>query len=217
MVALSSACGGRSIGVGAGGSTLPAAEESDAQGADARDGALDSSSSSRSLPPDGAAQCAASILTFEPSDAFAACWDCAKPMCASQLSACSKDCTCNGIIGEALACAAEGNSAGGCNCSDHEDGGPFASDASMSDPNSGGLISFWADGGECTSTMEETYEGTDYEVTCSCPEGACVCFGPTTHIVTYAGCPYCPDPTPVPLPGSTSAFSLCGFPQYSEE
>jgi hypothetical protein len=66
----------------------------------------------------------------------------------------------------------------------------------------------------CENTMSETCNGTQYIVSCSCPEGACVCFGPTTHIVAYPGCPSCPT---VPAVGSETVddvFALCGFPPY---
>jgi len=63
-------------------------------------------------------------------------------------------------------------------------------------------------GGSCQNTSTETCGGVNYQVNCSCPEGSCVCFGPTTHVVSYPGCPYCPG---VGAPIS-DVFSLCGFP-----
>jgi hypothetical protein len=72
-------------------------------------------------------------------------------------------------------------------------------------------------GYDCEDTWAETCGGIDYEVSCSCPQGSCVCFGPTTHVVNYSGCPFCPD---APSSGSTSVadvFALCGFPRYPDQ
>lgn len=60
--------------------------------------------------------------------------------------------------------------------------------------------------GECEQSWGETCNGVNYQVDCSCPRGSCVCFGPTTHVVAYSGCPTCPGA------GSGSVFALCGFP-----
>jgi hypothetical protein len=72
----------------------------------------------------------------------------------------------------------------------------------------------------CTNTWTETCGATLYQVSCSCPEGDCVCFGPTTHLVSYPGCPHCPEPAIdgfMPSGGSTTVaevFVLCGFPPF---
>jgi hypothetical protein len=60
--------------------------------------------------------------------------------------------------------------------------------------------------GECSVTFGELCGSTSYQVTCGCPDGYCVCFGPTTHVVRFSGCPYCPGL-------STQAYVLCGFPE----
>jgi hypothetical protein len=65
--------------------------------------------------------------------------------------------------------------------------------------------------GTCTSTFGETCGGTNYQVSCSCPRGSCVCFGQSTTVVNFTGCPSCPGL------GSSFAtddiFALCGFPR----
>jgi hypothetical protein len=58
--------------------------------------------------------------------------------------------------------------------------------------------------GECSSTVEATGDGGSYQILCSCPAGACTCFGPTTKVVTFIGCPSS-------CPTGTEAVSLCGW------
>jgi hypothetical protein len=64
--------------------------------------------------------------------------------------------------------------------------------------------------GECTSSFGETCGGTNYQASCSCPRGSCVCFGLSTTVVSFTGCPSCPGLAP----GSTTddLLALCGFP-----
>jgi hypothetical protein len=91
------------------------------------------------------------------------------------------------------------------------DGAPPAPTPCMAMGGGGGF-----GGGQCSLNWSETCSGTSYKVSCSCPEGACVCFGPTTHVVHYSGCPYCPA---IPSVGPTSVadvFTLCGFPPYPQ-
>jgi hypothetical protein len=67
--------------------------------------------------------------------------------------------------------------------------------------------------GSCTAETSEACGGVSYQVVCSCPQAACVCFGASTTIVSFPGCPFCP--TAGPGPGSYTlrdALALCGFP-----
>jgi len=67
--------------------------------------------------------------------------------------------------------------------------------------------------GGCSSMFQETCGNTIYQVSCACPRGSCVCFGPTTTVVSFTGCPSCPGLplTPNNLTGA-DALALCGFP-----
>jgi hypothetical protein len=56
------------------------------------------------------------------------------------------------------------------------------------------------------SWLDEVCDGVDFQVSCDCPSGNCVCFGPSTHVVNNATCAGCPD--------VRAAFALCGFPPY---
>jgi hypothetical protein len=59
--------------------------------------------------------------------------------------------------------------------------------------------------GQCSNSLEFEEDGGSYQVLCSCPEGACTCFGPTTKVVPFAGCPSsC-------LTDIHAAISLCGW------
>jgi len=58
--------------------------------------------------------------------------------------------------------------------------------------------------GGCTSFVEATGDGGSYQALCSCPEGACTCFGPTTKVVTFMGCASS-------CPTETEIASLCGW------
>jgi hypothetical protein len=109
---------------------------------------------------------------------------------------------------------------GACNCaavtpSSARDAAPATEqDASMACTSGGGGGGFGGSG--CETTWDETCGGTQYDVVCSCPEGSCVCFGSTTHVVNYPGCPYCPN---IPSLGATTVaavFALCGFPPYPD-
>lgn len=66
-----------------------------------------------------------------------------------------------------------------------------------------------ADGGIvtlCETFGQEICGGsTTYQVACACPEGTCACFGPSTTVVSFPGCPSCPS--------LSQAFAACGFPQ----
>jgi hypothetical protein len=189
----------------------------------------------------GDAGCSTDILTFHPSNtAFEACWSCALGVCASQLAACGADCQCNSTIASALACAEDGLSLeqcfqatfvptgdpaesnaeacllqhayAACDCAAvvaTDAAAASASDASMPAGGGSGFSN-----GECDSMTRAMAGNTEYQVSCSCPEAACVCFGPTTHVVKYSGCPSCPSD---PGTGSSSiqeVFALCGFPPY---
>jgi hypothetical protein len=188
--------------------------------------------------------CSASILTYEsPSATINACWTRAKERCSSQLSACAADCICNDAIGKALNCVDNGGGTvacfgnafvsagdstlgstrdclttaypGGSCAGPTVDAAPTASDAARSacTTNGGGG---GGGNGECSSTVGATCDGQNYQVSCECPRGTCICFGPSTRVVSFQGCPYCP--TLGAAIGTTAAqvFALCGFPAYPE-
>jgi hypothetical protein len=60
--------------------------------------------------------------------------------------------------------------------------------------------------GDCMTWLDETCDGVDYQVSCDCPSGNCVCFGPSTHVISNPSCTGCPN--------VIEAFALCGFPPY---
>jgi hypothetical protein len=62
--------------------------------------------------------------------------------------------------------------------------------------------------GECEQDWGKMCGGTNYQVDCACPRGSCVCFGSTTFVIPYAGCPSCPSATA----SENAIFALCGFP-----
>lgn len=70
--------------------------------------------------------------------------------------------------------------------------------------------------GVCGGTLEETCGGTDYQVSCACPQGTCACFGPSsTQVISFTGCPACPGSPGFAAPGALTTdqvFALCGFP-----
>lgn len=152
-----------------------------------------------------------------------------------QFDACAQDCACNTAVvsaidcinggGTPLSCSTPALSPGGgsgitsltnclltvgseCNC-----GGSMVEppDASTCVMTGGGST---AGAGACSSTIEETCGGTEYQAVCACPQGRCVCFGDTTTVIPIGGCPYCPN-----TPGSSASLSaqqvlsMCGFPQ----
>jgi hypothetical protein len=53
--------------------------------------------------------------------------------------------------------------------------------------------------------FDQTCGGQSFQVSCACPQANCACFGTSTTIVSFAGCPVCPSPS--------QALRLCGFPQ----
>jgi hypothetical protein len=63
-------------------------------------------------------------------------------------------------------------------------------------------------GGQCSVMFSETCGGINFDVSCACPQGTCACFGPTTTVVPFSGCPVCPGPN-----SQSSVFALCGFPR----
>jgi hypothetical protein len=67
-------------------------------------------------------------------------------------------------------------------------------------------------GGQCMSTLGELCGSTNYQVSCACPRGSCVCFGPTTHVVAFSGCPTCPALGPNAGTTTDDVLALCGFP-----
>jgi hypothetical protein len=66
--------------------------------------------------------------------------------------------------------------------------------------------------GECTSTFGEMCGGTSYQVSCDCPRGSCVCFGQSTTVVSFTGCPACPGLSNIG-PTTDDLLTLCGFPR----
>lgn len=111
----------------------------------------------------------------------------------------------------------------GCSASGCQERAPAQSD---SGPPATCVGSGGGGGGElgpmpsCTYSWAETCGEALYQVSCSCPEGDCVCFGPTTHIVSFPGCPHCPEPALggiMPSDGATTVadvFARCGFPPW---
>jgi hypothetical protein len=59
----------------------------------------------------------------------------------------------------------------------------------------------------CESDFAKVCGGTRYQVICACPEGTCACLGPSTHVVSFGNCPYCPQQDQV-------VYALCGFPYF---
>jgi hypothetical protein len=86
-----------------------------------------------------------------------------------------------------------------------------ARDASVTCAPAGGSASGSGDG-NCDVEWSIKCGDTTYQVACACPRGSCVCFGPTTTIVAYPGCPVCPDLGPGSSTRLAEAFSRCGFP-----
>jgi hypothetical protein len=188
-------------------------------------------------PTSGAdAGCGPNILTAAVGSGFADCWDCAARECTMQIVGCANDCACNGAIAGALACADSGAPALSCFAPVEARGGvagtallmcllKASSACSCMTPTnppsppppactltgSGGTNG----SGTCTSQFGETCGSTNYQVVCGCPQGTCVCFGDTTTVVKFDGCPSCPAPVAT-SPGATTSqelFKLCGFPQ----
>jgi hypothetical protein len=181
-------------------------------------------------PPPG---CGPDVQTFGASSpSLASCWGCVEKGCGMQLYGCSHECSCNSAIVDALECATNDgkdvvscfapalsgdsvtNAVANCLASAGNECGclstPPTEDASSGCVTSGGGSSGSA--GECTSDLSETCGGTMYKVVCSCPQAQCVCFGDTTTIIAFDGCPLCPGI----LPGTSSEsalFASCGFPQ----
>jgi hypothetical protein len=183
-----------------------------------------------------------SVVTYEPPGPPSACHTCAKKACLSQLTACAADCTCNNAILGALNCVDDGSgscirsamsssdpilsatanclfTAGGdCGCPGVQVPSPDGSCLLLGGDGNNGLGNR-----ECAAHASERCGDTDYQVVCTCPEGTCSCFGPTTHVIHFAGCPYCPgdqaDASDLsPLPGGVkpanfaAMLTLCGFP-----
>jgi hypothetical protein len=73
--------------------------------------------------------------------------------------------------------------------------------------------------GRCGVAFGELCGDINYQASCQCPRGSCVCFGPTTHVVSYAFCPSCgipvpggPNRPPSLDPMRDQVLALCGFP-----
>jgi hypothetical protein len=147
--------------------------------------------------------------------------------------------------GSASGAAASGSSGGGSTGSPSSSGGATSGTSSSGSPGAGPPGSNPADdaespangdaapgsgdctptlggpatvGADCNSRLDETCGGTDYAATCACPQGTCVCFGPTsTTVIQFSGCPACPGGLPAlgepdgPMT-MDQVFSLCGFP-----
>ena len=153
--------------------------------------------------------------------------------CMAQLAPCVSDCACNAAIGDLLSQMERGQvvgcpgpvlgPAGGaarclnlacldCGCSGgiRPDAG-IGADAGDCIPM-GGASDF--SNGQCSSTLTKTCNGANYQIICSCPDAKCACFGPTSQVIAYSGCPYCPSPGS-PLgpsgPPSDDLFAQCGF------
>lgn len=64
--------------------------------------------------------------------------------------------------------------------------------------------------GSCQVFAQETCAGISYQVTCTCPQATCACFGSSTSVVPFTGCPTC---SPMSAMSAPALFALCGFPQ----
>ncbi len=188
------------------------------------------------------AGCSTNLLASEPGARFASCWSCVTSGCESQLTACNADCTCDSAIAGSFACVSGGGDPIGCffpalstgddpaiiaaanclimaggDCGCQSDAG----NASPPDAGNDGSAACVMNGGtagsgngECTSTLKETCGDTQYQVVCACPQASCACFGPSTQVISFDGCPYCPTPGGGG-PGTTTSddlFTRCGFP-----
>jgi hypothetical protein len=108
-----------------------------------------------------------------------------------------------------------------CGCLGELDGGPTpapdaappraSDDASAACSPIGGNMT--SGNGECDVAFGESCNGINYQVSCACPLGSCVCFGPaSTRVVDFPGCPYCPSTPSIGPTTLAQAFELCGFP-----
>jgi hypothetical protein len=124
------------------------------------------------------------------------------------------------LVADVTSCLSQ--TSGECNCdgSDADASSPpeatdAGSDTSAAcNPGGGGGST---GGGQCSSSAGETCGSTSYQVVCACPQGTCVCFGPssTPQVVNYSGCPYCPGLGPESSSADTTQLQmldLCGFP-----
>jgi hypothetical protein len=189
-----------------------------------------------SVPPGSApetdASCTPSVLpSARPGTLFDACWTCMTRGCMPQLATCIADCACNAMLGEVLSAMNRGGRVTGC-MGPSSGPGPWGatafclaqacldcgcSDATVADGGNctpmGGSATSGPDG--CSSTFSETCNGTNYEITCTCPDAKCACFGPTSQVIAYSACPYCPVasvPTGWSIPSVNDLFAQCGFP-----
>ena len=68
----------------------------------------------------------------------------------------------------------------------------------------------------CMTNFGEMCGATNYQVVCSCPQATCVCFGPTTHVISNPFCPSCPLPSPgrdmTAQAAAAKVLAACGFP-----
>jgi hypothetical protein len=63
-------------------------------------------------------------------------------------------------------------------------------------------------GPQCYQPWAETCGGIEYAATCACPQGTCVCFGPSsTQVIRLPGCS-----PPLFCPSQAQAYKNCGFP-----
>jgi hypothetical protein len=190
--------------------------------------------------------CAPSLLSYMVAPTFEKCWSCVEGGCSTALMACAQDCGCNKSIVSALGCVNGGGTpfscfspaitAGGdpatsslascllqagsdCGCQENTPGGgpgmpPPVPDASAACMITGGGST--SGDGACSSTIQETCGGTEYQAVCACPQGRCVCFGnTTTTVINIGSCPYCPEST-LKSPNAldpNAVLSMCGFPQ----
>jgi hypothetical protein len=168
--------------------------------------------------PETDASCTPGVLpSAPPGSALDACWTCMTRGCMAQLSMCVSDCACNAAIGDMLAHMNRGGPVIGCVGGMPGVGGAAGLAAGLCltqaclDCGCSGVIvpdtGVGADGGNCTpvggggsfgngqcsSTLNKTCNGTNYQIICSCPDAKCACFGPTSQIIAYSGCPYCPS------------------------
>lgn len=191
------------------------------------------SSAAPGSAPETDASCTPGVLpSAPPGSALDACWTCMTRGCTAQLAKCVSDCACNAAIGDMLAQMNSGGQVRACVVPVLGGAGFCLSQACLECGCSGVIVpdaGIGADGGncapvggggsfgngQCSSTLSETCNGTNYQIICSCPDAKCACFGPTSQIVAYSGCPYCPSPGgPVGPSGPppSDLLAQCGFP-----
>jgi hypothetical protein len=147
------------------------------------------------------------VCCFSPSTATA-------ELLAGGTAQCQASCD----AGQAQICAANGECSAGQTCQQTGAPIPMACQAAPTNASTrctldgGSATSVF--GGQCATTFSATCGGTTYQATCACPQGTCACFGASTHVVAFTGCPFCPgSPDSIGPATMQDIVELCGFPQ----